>query len=67
MQTRNYSLDLTLQSIKSNNSINNNNNTINSINLIGVSDLDSRKSTTSNIFVLNNIKDNYSTNSISIS
>ena len=38
--TKNYSLDLTLQSIKSNNSINNNTYINKSINLIGVSNLD---------------------------
>ena len=74
IKTKNYGLDLTLQSLESNSNSNNNtiNNLNNSINLIGISDsdwggdLDSRKSTTGNIFVLNNNKDNYN-NSITIS
>ena len=59
-----------MQSLESNNS--NNNNTINvinnSINLLGISDLDqkgnldSRKSTIGNIFILNNSKSNYNNN-----
>jgi hypothetical protein len=71
-KTRDLGLDLTLQSIeqsKANNPITNTiKNLKNSINLIGISDsdwggdLDSRKSTTGNIFILNNNKDNYSNN-----
>ena len=69
LKTSNYSLDLTLQSLESNNSNNNTiNNINNSINLLGISnsdwggDLDSRKSTTGNIFILNNSKSNYNNN-----
>ena len=69
LKTSNYSLDLTLQSLESNNSNNNTiNNINNSINLLGISnldqggDLDSRKSTIGNIFILNNSKSNYNNN-----
>jgi hypothetical protein len=63
LKTKDYGLDLTLQSPKQSKTAN----TCklqNSINLLGVSDsdwggdLDSRKSTTGNIFTLNNAKDN---------
>ena len=75
LKTRDLGLDLTLESVKQSTTSSNKNyyNTINSINLLGVSDadwggdLDSRKSTIGNIFLLNNIKDNYSSNSIAIS
>jgi hypothetical protein len=79
LKTKNLGLDLTLESLEQStitNTIYNNTskleNTINNINLIGISDadwggdLDSRKSTTANIFILNNNKDNYN-NSIAIS
>ena len=79
LKTKDLGLDLTLESIEqsannnyNNNYYNKNNNTrdiSNSINLLGISDadwggdLDSRKSTTGNIFILSNNKDNYSNNS----
>ena len=73
LKTRDLGLDLTLESLyqsatkKANTNTNNLINTNKSINLQGISDadwggdLDSRKSTTGNIFILNN-KDNYSSN-----
>jgi hypothetical protein len=72
VQTKELGLDLTLQSLEQSTISNTINNTKNSINIIGISDadwggdLDSRKSTTANIFTLNNSKDNYN-NSIAIS
>ena len=71
LKTKDLGLDLTLESIQSNPKLNTYYN--NSINIIEVSNLDqggnldSRKSITGNIFLLNNVKDNYSTNSIAIS
>ena len=65
LKIKDLGLDLTLESFQSANAIN----TIyNSINLIGVSNtdqggnIDSRKSTTENIFLLNNNKDNFNNN-----
>jgi hypothetical protein len=77
LKTRDLALDLTLEPLKQSTHYNRNSSTldytINSINLIGISDadwggdLDSRKSTGGNIFILDNSKDNYSSNSIAIS
>lgn len=68
-KTKDLSLDLTLYPYNQNQSkYNTSNLTINSINLLGISDsdwggdLDSRKSTTGNIFILRNIKDNNAKN-----
>lgn len=71
LKTKDLGLDLTLESIEqsTNNLTTNTRDISNSINLLGISDadwggdIDSRKSTTGNIFVLNNNKDNYSNNS----
>jgi hypothetical protein len=74
VKTRDLGLDLTLEPLKqSATNSNNNNNLVKSLNLLGISDadwggdLDSRKSTTGNIFIINKDINNNSYNNIAIS